>query len=56
MEVRAEQIDPLINQLDLSVKEIGPIISFFNTLNDVNFDLVVPESVPSGLPVGGNIK
>ena len=56
VEVKAEQIDPLINQLDLSVKEITPIISFLNTLNDVNFDRSIPVSVPSGLPVGGNIN
>ena len=55
-EVSEEQIDPLINQIDLTVKEIGPIISFFNTLNDINFDREIPSSVPSGLPVGGNIN
>lgn len=55
VEVTAEQIDPLINQLELSVKEIGPIISFLNTLNDVDFDRAIPESVPSGLLVGGDI-
>ena len=50
-----EQLDPLVDELNLSVKDIGPIISFLNTLNDDNFDREIPESVPSGLPVGGNI-
>ena len=49
------KLDPLVDELDLSVKEMGPIISFLNTLNDSNFDKDIPESVPSGLPVGGNI-
>ncbi|NET31740.1 MAG: cytochrome-c peroxidase [Cyanothece sp. SIO1E1] len=51
-----EQIDPLIKQLDLSVREILPIISFLNTLNETEFDKEIPEQVPSGLPVGGNIE
>lgn len=48
-------IDPLAREIDLRVKEMGPIISFLNTLNDENFDKSEPERVPSGLPVGGNI-
>ncbi len=51
-----EDIDPLIKQLDLSVREMLPIISFLNTLNETNFDKEIPEQVPSGLPVGGNIE
>lgn len=50
------QLDTLIHQIDMSVKEIGPIVSFLNTLNDTNFDKKIPESVPSGLSVGGDIK
>lgn len=53
--VTQEEIDPLIKQLDLRVRDMLPIISFLNTLNDTEFDKKVPESVPSGLPVGGNI-
>lgn len=48
--------DPLIRELKLSVKDMAPIISFFNTLNDANFDQTEPETVPSGLAVGGDIR
>lgn len=48
--------DPLIKDLKLSVKDMAPIISFFNTLNDSNFDQTEPDSVPSGLAVGGDIR
>lgn len=49
-------LDTLIRQIDLSVKEMGPIISFLNSLNDTNFDKKIPASVPSGLSVGGDIE
>lgn len=54
--VPAERYDPFVKQLELSVKEMSLIISFLNTLNDDNFDKEIPKSVPSGLPVGGNIQ
>lgn len=50
------QLDPLVKDIRLKVSEMRPIISFLNTLNDDHFDKKVPESVPSGLPVGGNIR
>ena len=50
------QIDPLIKEVDLKVGEMASIISFLNTLNDDSFDKSEPESVPSGLMVGGNIR
>lgn len=53
--VPKEQFDSLVQDIELSVKDMSPIISFFNTLNDTNFDREIPEAVPSGLPVGGNI-
>ncbi|MBX2874709.1 MAG: cytochrome-c peroxidase [Saprospiraceae bacterium] len=53
--VTQEEIDPLIKQLDLRVRDMLPIISFLNTLNDTQFDKKIPRAVPSGLPVGGNI-
>ncbi len=54
--VSKDQFDPLVKELDLSVKDMGSIISFLNTLNDTNFDRDIPKSVPSGLPVAGNIR
>ncbi len=55
-EVKKDQYDPLINDLRLSVKDMGPILSFLNSLNDEDFDKKVPHRVPSGLPVGGSLK
>ena len=54
--VKKEQLDPLVKELNLSVRDMSSIISFLNTLNDDSFDRTVPESVPSGLAVGGNIE
>lgn len=48
--------DPFVKELELSVKEMSLIISFLNTLNDDSFSKDIPETVPSGLPVGGNIN
>ncbi len=49
------KIDTLAQGLTLRMKDMSLIISFLNTLNDDGFDKTVPESVPSGLQVGGNI-
>lgn len=54
--VAKEQFDPLVKELKLSVRDMAPIISFLNSLNDTNFDKSIPDAVPSGLPVGGNIQ
>jgi len=54
--VPKERYDPFVRELELSVKEMSQIISFLNTLNDDSFDKEIPKSVPSGLPVGGNIQ
>ncbi|MRI02260.1 cytochrome-c peroxidase [Kriegella sp. EG-1] len=54
--VPAEKFDPFVRELKLSVKEMSLIISFLNTLNDEEFDKEIPETVPSGLAVGGNIN
>ncbi len=32
------------------------IIAFMEALNDPNFDKTIPDAIPSGLPVGGNIN
>ncbi|MFK7922826.1 MAG: cytochrome-c peroxidase [Bacteroidia bacterium] len=52
--VSKDQVDPLIKGIELRVMEMSPILSFLNTLNDDSFDKSQPETVPSGLPVGGN--
>ncbi len=49
------QLDPDIRDLELDEDQIGEIIAFLNTLNDNSFDQTIPDRVPSGLPVGGNI-
>ena len=54
--VSPKQFDPLVKELKLRVREMAPIISFLNTLNDTEFDKTVPVAVPSGLSVGGNIQ
>jgi cytochrome c peroxidase len=32
------------------------LIEFLYALTDDSFDRTIPESLPSGLPVGGNIR
>lgn len=53
--VKEEQIDPLVKKLRVNFRDLSLIEEFLNTLNDDSFDKTLPESVPSGLPVGGNI-
>lgn len=53
--VPKERYDPFVRELNLSVKEMSLIISFLNTLNDDDFSKVLPDAVPSGLSVGGDI-
>lgn len=55
-EVGKEEYDPLVHELNLRVRDMAPIISFLNTLNDNQFDKTIPTKVPSGLAVGGNIE
>jgi len=50
------QLDSLVKKINLKTKDFGLIISFLNTLNGEVFDRKIVSSVPSGLPVGGNIK
>ena len=54
--VHKNEFDPLVKELTIRVRDMAPIISFLNTLNDSNFDKEIPDRVPSGLPVGGNIQ
>lgn len=54
-DVPNEKLDTLIKEIRLNVRDMAPIISFFNTLNDPSFDKEIPEKVPSQLKVGGDI-
>lgn len=54
--IQKADLDPLVKEIRLQVKDMGAIISFLNTLNDDSFDKTVPRAVPSGLPVGGQIE
>jgi cytochrome c peroxidase len=52
--VKSERIDPKVRQLNVRNKQA--IIAFLLSLSDDNYDKSVPNKVPSGLNVGGNIK
>jgi cytochrome c peroxidase len=54
--VQEEQLDTLAKQIRVEFKDIPRIVEFLNTLNDAGYDHSIPESVPSKLEVGGNIK
>ena len=54
--VAENQLDEEMQDLDLDEDQIEAIIAFMNALNDDSFDKTIPENVPSGLPVGGNIQ
>lgn len=50
-------LDPLVaRKLRLEFRDIQAIIAFLDALNDDDFDKRLPERVPSGLPVGGNLQ
>ncbi len=53
--VALNQIARDARNLRLGNGEAEEIIVFLNTLNDENFDKTIPNEVPSGLSVGGNI-
>jgi len=50
-----KEMDSLAEKIKIKVKDMSLIFSFFNSLNSTNFDREIPSSVPSKLPVGGNI-
>ncbi|MEM7162170.1 MAG: cytochrome c peroxidase [Bacteroidota bacterium] len=54
--VNDNEIAQEARDLDLDGGDINEIIQFLNALNDEDFDREIPQSVPSGLPVGGNIN
>lgn len=49
-------LDEEILDLTLQGNQTDEIIGFLDALNDNNFDVSIPSSVPSGLSVGGNIQ
>ena len=51
-----EELDPLLRQLQNVDEEDVDLIEFLYALSDDSFDRTIPESLPSGLPVGGNIR
>ena len=54
--VTANMLASDMTPLGLTEKEIDQIVAFIESLTDEDFDQIVPESVPSGLEVGGNIN
>jgi cytochrome c peroxidase len=54
-QVSGDQIDPLIRQLNMRGGQ-QDLVAFLRALDDPSFDRTVPERVPSGLPVGGQLK
>jgi cytochrome c peroxidase len=55
VEVRRDQLDPLLRQVDVRQGR-AELLAFLGALNDDGFDRSEPDRVPSGLPVGGNIR
>ncbi len=53
--VPVKNIDSLARQIQIKVMDMSFIISFLNSLNSEDFDKKIPENVPSGLTVGGDI-
>lgn len=53
--VKPEQMDTLATKMDVNFKDISRIVEFLNSLNDDDFDKTIPERVPSGLKVKGNL-
>ncbi len=53
--VRSSQIDAKIAKLKVDFKDISAIIEFLGTLNDESYGKTIPDKVPSGLRVGGEI-
>jgi len=54
-QLNRNQLDDDVRDLRLGRRDIDEIVAFLKTLTDRNFDRTIPSSVPSNLPVGGNI-
>lgn len=50
-----QNLDEEIRDLEIRGRDVDEIVAFLSTLNDLDFDSTTPDSVPSGLTVGGNI-
>ena len=55
-ELDIDQLADEVQDLNMRGRSIDEIVAFLKTLTDENFDKTIPESVPSNLPVGGNIN
>ena len=51
-----EELDQRLRELQNVDEEDVDLIEFLIALSDGSFDRTIPERVPSGLPVGGNIQ
>jgi cytochrome c peroxidase len=49
-------LDSLLKHLDLNAEQFDDLTAFLDALNDDGYDRSAPETVPSGLPVGGDIR
>lgn len=54
--VEKSQLAPFAKKITLKFNDIPHILAFLNTLNDDQYDRKIPDRVPSGLPVGGDIE
>jgi cytochrome c peroxidase len=54
--VSPNDLDPLLFSLFLGGFDRRDLVAFLEALSDDSFDRTVPDSVPSGLPVGGRIR
>jgi len=54
--IKSENRDTFLSQLNLPDDKEASIIAFLNSLNDENFDKEILKEVPSKLPPGGNIE
>lgn len=55
-QVSREALDPLLRRLRGVDDDDVELIAFLRALSDESFDRVIPNRVPSGLPVGGRIE
>jgi cytochrome c peroxidase len=54
--IPTKQMDKILRPFGMTNDQIKPIVAFLKTLDDPNFDKTIPQTVPSGLNPGGNIK